>query len=321
MTGSIPRTATALALLLLAACGSGTPGTNGDTMDAEISMASAAQEALEAEWRERRREALLAEDGWTSLVGLHWLELPAHYVGSSAVSGIRLALGPERLGLVQQERAGVWFTPEPGVVLSLDEDPVTARIELRDGAEGDATELLFDEGRGRLSLVTRGGRRALQVKHADAPARTAFAGIEHWPVDADWILEGRFVAHPPGQTIEIGNIVGGSERLPNPGLVEFSRDGADYRLEALEGAGGGLFLVLADRTNGHGSYGSGRYLDAPAPDPQGRVVLNFNRAYSPPCAFSDFAPCLLPPAGNRLDLAVEAGEKAYARPASAVAGR
>src|SRR5690606_36446657 len=136
-----------------------------------------------------------------------------------------------------------------------------------------------------------------------------------WPIDVGWVLEGRFTPHPAGRTIEIANIVGGVDAMPNPGAVKFTRDGRDYRLEALEGGDGGLFLVLADRTSGQGSYGAGRYLDTTAPDAQGRVMLNFNRAYNPPCAFTAFATCPLPPPDNRLDLAVTAGERAYAKPA------
>src|SRR5690606_29215205 len=110
------------------------------------------------------------------------------------------------------------------------------------------------------------------------------------------------------------NITGGVEAVANPGVVTFERAGATYSLQALDGGEGGLFLILADRTSGHGSYGAGRYLDVAAPDAQGHVKLNFNRAYNPPCAFTAFATCPLPPPENRLDLAVTAGEMAYAAP-------
>lgn len=309
---------------MLAACGGGGPsvvGEGGGDADAvPAARASPGLAAAEAQWREERRERLLAEDGWTSLVGLHPIELRAHYVGSSPTSGIRLALGPPKLGLVQQEGGRVFFTPEKGVEVAIGEEPVVGRIEMHDDAAAEPTELVFDEGRGRMLLVSRGGRHALRVKHADAPARTGFAGIPYWPVDAGWVLEGRFVPHPAGRTIEIANIIGGVDRLPNPGAVEFSRDGVDYRLEALEGSDGGLFLILADRTTGHGSYGAGRYLETGAPDAQGRVRLNFNRAYNPPCAFTDFATCPLPPNDNRLDLAITAGEQSYARPPAPAGG-
>ena len=319
MTPTIPRTATAAACLLLAlslsACsGDRSTGEDADTA-APVPQASAAFTSSEAEWRAARRAELVAEDGWASLVGLHWLELRAHYVGSSPTSGIRLAHGPAKLGLVQQEGNRVFFTPERGVAITADGGPVRGRIALRDDRDAAPSELLFDEGKGRLSLIHRGGRNALRIRHSDAPARTGFGEIDYWPIDAGWVLEGRFVPHPAGRTLEIANIVGGVDAMPNPGAVEFNRDGVDYRLEALEGSDGGLFLVFADRTSGQGSYGAGRYLDTSAPEAGGRVMLNFNRAYNPPCAFTDFATCPLPPPDNRLDLAVTAGERGYARPA------
>ena len=101
---------------------------------------------------------------------------------------------------------------------------------------------------------------------------------------------------------------------PNAGTLEFERDGRTWRLEAIGEPGRELFVIFGDRTSGHGSYPAGRYLDLPAPDAQGRVVIDFNHAYNPPCAFTPFATCPLPPPENRLDLAVEAGEKAYVKP-------
>ena len=146
---------------------------------------------------------------------------------------------------------------------------------------------------------------------------TGFAGIEYWPARA---ATGRSTAssspHPPGKTIAIANIIGTIEAMPNPGVVEFQRDGKTYRLEALDEGDGELFLVFADRTSGHGSYGAGRFLvRADARCAAASVVLDFNQAYNPPCAFTAFATCPLPPPENRLDLAITAGEKAYAKPA------
>ena len=104
------------------------------------------------------------------------------------------------------------------------------------------------------------------------------------------------------------------DAMANPGVVEFQRDGRIYRIEALDEGEGVLFLVFADRTNGHGSYGAGRFLDAPMPDANGSVTLDFNQSRNPPCAFTAFATCPLPPPENRLDLAITAGEKAYHKP-------
>ena len=267
-------------------------------------------------WREERKQALLKPDGWTSLMGLHWLELKAHYIGSGPGSGIKLAVGPEKLGLVKQEAGKIFFTPESGLSLTLNGEPLKGRVELQSDHDEVPGLIGFDEGKGVLGLIKRGERYGLRVKHADAPSRLDFSGLDYWPADADWNIEGKFVAHPAGKTIPIVDIIGTTSDVPNPGAVEFTRDGKTYRLEALDGGDGELFLVLADRTSGHGSYPAGRFLDAPAPDAQGKVLLDFNRAYSPPCAFTAYATCPLPPPENRLDLAITAGEKTYAHAAS-----
>ncbi|MBB6598962.1 DUF1684 domain-containing protein [Luteimonas sp. MC1825] len=315
MTRSTTRAGTVAAALSLAlalsACERATPGA---AAAADRPAASQAMLTAEADWRAERRARLLAEDGWTSLIGLHWVELRAHYLGSDATSGIRLAKGPPKLGLVQRDGERIYFTPERNVAVTLDGAPIKGRAELRDD-QADAPSLLgFDDGKGALTVIRRGPRKALRVRHADAATRTGFGSIEYWPVDPGWLVDARFRVHPAGRTIDIASITGGVEAMANPGVVEFEREGETYRLEALDGGEGGLFLILADRTNGHGSYGAGRYLDVAAPDAQGRVSLNFNRAYNPPCAFTAFATCPLPPPENRLGLAVTAGEMAYAAP-------
>ncbi|HST43684.1 MAG TPA: DUF1684 domain-containing protein [Luteimonas sp.] len=271
--------------------------------------------AAQSAWRQHRRDALLAVDGWTSLAGLHWLELDAHYLGSSPGSGIRLAFGPPRLGLLQREGGRVFLTPERGVALTLDGTPMTGRAELHADRDASPSTVGFDAGRGSLGLIERGGRVALRVRHADAEARKGFGHLDYWPPDAAWRVEGRFQLHPAGRTIAIANIIGTLEQVPNPGVVVFEREGRAFRLEALDGGDGSLFLILADRTSGHDSYGAGRYLDVGAADADGTVVLDFNHAYNPPCAFTPFATCPLPPPENRLDLAITAGEKRYRAPA------
>lgn len=264
-----------------------------------------------ANWRQTRKQELLEPDGWTSLIGLHWLELKAHYIGSGPGSGIRLAMGPAKMGLLEQRDGRVYFTPERGAELSVEGEPLKRRIEFRDDHDPAPVVIGFDEGQGQLNLIKRGERLALRVRHAQAPARLQFAGLSYWPADADWVVEGRFVAHAPGKTLPIVDITGTSSDSPNPGAVEFVREGKTYRLEAIGEPGGELFLLLADRTSGHGSYPAGRFLDAAAPDAQGKVLLDFNRAYNPPCAFTAYATCPLPPPENRVDLAVNAGEKTY----------
>ncbi|HRP71051.1 MAG TPA: DUF1684 domain-containing protein [Luteimonas sp.] len=298
---------------LLAACG----GSGGGMPVADEADSTPADPAFVADndaWRTQRRDDLLQPDGWVSLIGLHWIELPAHYVGSSATSGIRLAKGPEKMGLLQQQGGQVFLTPEQDVVLTVDGAPAKARFQLLPEGTETPTVVGFDDGKGRITLIERGGRKALRVRHAEAAALTGLGPLDYWAAHPSWRVEARFIAHPPGQTLPIMDMLGHQQAQPNPGLVEFERGGSTYHLEALEGEDGGLFLIFADRTSGHDSYAAGRYLYTDAPGTDGTVAVDFNRAYNPPCVFTDYATCPLPPPDNRLDLAVTAGEKRYSKP-------
>jgi uncharacterized protein (DUF1684 family) len=294
----------------LAGCGSDDP--SHATQDAPMSAELIAFNTQHDEWRAERRAGLLAPDGWASLTGLHWIEPGAHYLGSDADNGIQLAVGPDHLGMLELQEGGLRFVPEDGLVLTLDGQPLSGPAALRaDDDPAGPSELGFDAGKGVATVIKRGERYALRVRHADAPTRTGFGRLDYWPADPGWRVDATFVANPAGQTIEVANIIGTTDAVPNPGAVEFERDGVRHRIEALDEGGDELFLVFADRTNGHGSYGAGRFLYVPRPDADGRVAVDFNRAYNPPCAFTPFATCPLPPPENRLDLAITAGEKAY----------
>ena len=309
MRGLLP----VLAGLLLGGCGERAAQAAAD----RPAPVDAAFVAAEQAWRTSRQEDLLRPDGWTSLAGLHWLDLKAHYIGSGTAigNGVRFAFGPPRMGMVARDAAGQWsFTPEAGVALTYNGQPLKGRVPLHSDHDATPSVIGFDEGRGQMTLLLRGDRHALRIKHADAPGRLQFAGLQYWPADPAWRITGRFLSHPAGKTLPIADIIGISNDSPNPGAVEFERDGRTYRLEALGEPGRSLFFVMADRTSGHGSYPAGRFLEADWPGAGGEVVLDFNRAYNPPCAFTLFATCPLPPPENRIDLAVTAGEKTYSAP-------
>ncbi|WP_133499997.1 DUF1684 domain-containing protein [Cognatilysobacter terrigena] len=267
---------------------------------------------LQAEqtWRAERLASLTKPDGWTSLVGLHWLDPGAHYAGTAGSNGIKLAVGPAQFGMFDVRGDNVRFVPGAGSNLTIDGQPAKWMTLRADDADGGPSVINFDGGKGIATVIHRGDRFALRVKHADAPTRTQFKGITYWPGGPDWIVDATYVPNPPGQTLDIANIVGIIEPTPNPGRVEFKHNGNRYQLEALANDDGGLFLVFADRTSGHGSYGAGRFIDT-APPANGKVRIDFNQAYNPPCAFTPFATCPLPPPMNRLNLAIKAGEKAY----------
>ncbi|GAB3091750.1 DUF1684 domain-containing protein [Lysobacter terrae] len=276
--------------------------------DAKAQAFNATQQA----WRDQRRADLTQPDGWTSLVGLHWLEQGEHYFGSDADNGIRLAVGPAHVGMISLDGGRIRLVPEKGAPITLDEQPLKgAATLLSDADEKGPTRIGFDEGKGLITVIKRGDRYALRVRHADAATRSGFKGIEYWPGGDDWIIHAKYVPNAPGKTLPIANIVGTTDNVPNPGAFEFQRGDKTYRIEALDEGNGQLSLIFADRTSGHGSYPAGRFLDVPKPDASGSAVIDFNKSYNPPCAFTAFATCPLPPAENRLDLEIVAGEKAY----------
>jgi uncharacterized protein len=295
---------------LLGACGRDAANHEGNAAMAKAAATAFAHD--EQAWRDKRRGDLLKPEGWTSLVGLHWLDPGAHYLGSSPGNGIQLAMGPAHLGMIDIDGKQARLTPDASAALTLDEQPFTKPQVLRTDMDPAGPSVIgFDDGKGHATVIERNDRLALRVKHADAPTRVHFAGLDYWPADPGWKLTGKFIPHADGRTIEVANIIGGMDAMANPGVVEFAKDGRTYRIEALDEGEGVLFLVFADRTNGHGSYGAGRFLDTPMPDVHGNVVLDFNQSRNPPCAFTSFATCPLPPPENRLDLAVTAGEKTY----------
>ncbi|MFS8136849.1 MAG: DUF1684 domain-containing protein [Thermomonas sp.] len=268
------------------------------------------------DWRSERLAKLTKPDGWASLIGLDVLDPGAHRLGSAADSGIRLAMGPKHLGILTVKKNALSFAPERGVEVKVDDVPVRGMATLHDDTNPDGpSRITFDDGKGVATVIVRAGGYRLRTKHADADTRMHFAGLDYWPGGTDWQVKAHFIANPAGKTMQIANIIGSTDEMANPGVLEFQHAGKTFRLQALDEGEGTLFLVFADRTSGHGSYGAGRFIDAPMPDAQGNVVIDFNQAYNPPCAFTPFATCPLPPLENRLDLPVEAGEKAYAKSA------
>lgn len=305
---AFPTKLSAPVLLALAAVACGGEEAARKAAEAKAQAFDATQQA----WRKERHDKLVAPEGWTSLVGLHWLDQGEHYFGSDADNGIRLAVGPAHVGMLSLKQDRIRLAPERGAALTVDGQPLAGAVTLRSDSDPEGpTRLGFDEGKGLITVIKRGDRYALRVKHADASTRTGFGGIDYWPGGDEWVVKAKFVANAPGKAIPIANIVGHTDNVPNPGALEFTRDGKTYRIEALDQGEETLFLVFADRTSGHGSYPAGRFLDVPRPDAGGNVVIDFNKSYNPPCAFTAYATCPLPPPENRIDLEIVAGEKAY----------
>ena len=263
--------------------------------------------AVEAH-RAERVARLTTPTGWLTVVGLPWLSAGDNTVGTAADNALKLAGGPPYLGVVTLAADGkVHFTPAPSALVQVD------------GADGPA-ELRY-QGEGKPSLVTSGTlsffviqrneKIGLRVKDSAAAARAHFLGLDYFPTDPSWRIEAAWVPFETPREIKVTNILGQVSPGSVPGKAVFTRAGQTYELLPIdEGPGEPLFFVISDQTSGAETYGACRFVYADQPK-DGKVVLDFNFAQNPPCAFTAFATCPLPPKENRLPIRVEAGEKNY----------
>ena len=267
--------------------------------------------AVEA-WRKGRLERLEAPDGWLSLVGLEWLDEGDNRLGSAADADVHFpASAPANLGTITRHGEALTLAPAPGSPLTIDGKPVTKPTKLASDAQGEPTTVSF--GSIEFYVIQRGDRWAARIKDSESPIRTGFQGLDYYPLRGDWVVTASFEPAPKGTKIPVPNILGTTEDADSPGDVVFSRDGHDVRLQAIDEGDGRLFLVIGDQTNGKGTYGGGRFVYADPPKPGERTVtVDFNQAYNPPCVFTPYATCPLPPKGNKMPFPIEAGEKLWA---------
>jgi uncharacterized protein len=262
-------------------------------------------------WHAARIERLTAPNGWLSLVGLEWLKPGANRIGSAADNDIVLARAPAHLGTIEwMEDGTLSIVLDQGTHATIDGEAVTSAT-LLDDSHAAPTTVAF--GTVNFIAVDRDGRKGLRVRDHDAQTRAGFAGIDRFPVDPAWrIVADWLPLYPPFQ-LATGTVIGTIENYPAPGKAVFERDGRRFELyPVLEMPGDEeLFLIFADATSGRETYGAARFLYAEMPR-EGKIVLDFNKAYNPPCAFTPYATCPLAPPENRLDLRVTAGELKYA---------
>jgi uncharacterized protein (DUF1684 family) len=302
-------------LILSLACAFGTlSGCGKDAAAPAVDAGAQAEQRAYLEsietWRAGRLERLQRPAGWLSLVGMHWIEEGSTRVGTNPKFTTRLAVGPDELGtLILQKDGSLLFQPMPDAGVLIDGQPATAPVNLVPDSVGEPTVVGFNKGDASFIVIKRGDKYALRVRDALAPTRTQFTGIDIFPVDPQWRFKAKFTPHPPGQTIDIVNILSMVEPMANPGTLTFEKDGKSYTLEAIDEGDGQYFIVFADGTSGHESYPAARFVYADPAGPDGTTILDFNKAYNPPCAFTQFSTCPTPPLSNRLPLRIEAGEK------------
>jgi len=264
-------------------------------------------------WQSDRVATLTKQDGWLSLIGLYWLKEGENKFGSGAANPIRLPgnRAPLVAGTLWLENGQVRMTAHPAVEITAGGTPVTA-LALKDDTEtGGPTVLKF--GTLLMNVIKRGDRVGVRVKDTDSRTRREFKGVEYYPISPKWRVEARFEPYLPQKVIPITNVLSMTDDEISPGALLFDVDGTTYRIDPiLEKDETDLFVIISDGTTGKETYGAGRYLYVSPPDKSGKVVIDFNKAYSPPCAFTNYATCPLPPPQNRLPFRIEAGEKKYA---------
>lgn len=282
-------------------------------------------------WRSQRETEIAAPDGWLALTGLEWLKPGVNSIGSAADNRIHLpASAPAHLGLLTVMGGGTgeasarnqaevvqFLSPAGGFPAGLTVDGQPAREGTL--ATDDAKPSTIGWHGLSLAVLRRGDRFVLRIKDADSPLRTGFRGLSWYAPNAGYRVTARWIPFHPAQIEEIPTVIGTTLKLAAPGLAMFYVDGKVEQLEPVleDPAGRTLFFILRDQTGKTTTYGGGRFLHTGLPDhglsQPGSLTLDFNRLENPPCAYTSFATCPLPPKQNELDVPIEAGERRYER--------
>ena len=260
------------------------------------------------QWRQARFDRLADPDGWMTLVGLEWLEDGENLVGAAESSDARIPGGPESWGTIHVAGDVIRFVPAAGSATKVDGKTVKEAILVADN-QGQPT--VVRNGDISFYVIYRESY-ALRIKDRKAPALLAFEGVPVYEIQPDWRTEGRLLRAEEGASIGIANVLGQTSESPVYGYFEFEREGETFSLLALGSEQSqSLWFLFADKTSGRETYGAGRFLYSEGMPEDGKLVVDFNKAYNPPCAFNDYSTCPLPPQQNRMKIAVRAGEKKY----------
>lgn len=278
-------------------------------------QAQAAEDPFHQEtkkWQAEREQKLRSENGWLTLIGRYPLKEGANSLGTGRLNDVVLPeilrdIGPEKLGVIM-------INP----LLGTANLKLSSGIKMQSKGEAFQGERPFDLGSvqpdwvslGRMSVhvIARKGKYFLRVADNETESRTKFPGCTWYPPNLSFHIEATYHSYDQERVLKIENVLGEVLDQPNCGYAEFSLDGVVYRLDAIR-EGNGLFFVFRDATAGDTTYGGGRFIDIEfCPSDQGKFILDFNRAYNPPCAFSKYTTCPLPPPQNVLPVRIEAGE-------------
>jgi uncharacterized protein (DUF1684 family) len=272
-----------------------------------------------AAWRAQHTADLLKPDGWLSLAGLEWLQPGDNPVGSASDNRIRLTAAPAHLAVLHLEGETVTLIPPPGgfpkkfLVAGAPAKPQPLRAE----ANNDKVSPHLTIGTLNMYVIRREARFALRIKDSHSAAITGFHELKWYAPDAAYQVTAKWIPYTPPKTISLATLIGTSYNQPVPGTTEFTLVGKIYRLKPVleDPAVAKLFFILRDTTSSTTTYAACRFLYTGFPtnglDKPGELELDFNRLENPPCAYTPFSTCPLPPAGNRLPIALPVGEQRY----------
>jgi uncharacterized protein (DUF1684 family) len=261
-------------------------------------------------WHEKQMASLKSENGWLNLIGLYWLEEGENSFGSGAEVDLKLEnkIFPETLGIFFLEEGKVYFEPKVEGVES--EGSVVENKILIFDPEGKINKPLT-LGSLHWVIIKRSDAFGVRLRDYEADVVSNFEGVEQYPIDLNWRIEAKFIPYESSKTIPITNVIGQTTENPSPGYLKFQIGDKTFTLDALDGNEEELYLIFADETSGRETYGGGRYMYVKKADDSGNVIIDFNKAYNPPCVYTAHATCPLPPRQNMLEVAITAGHKNY----------
>ena len=274
----------------------------------------------ELAWRAQHAADLQKPDGWLSLIGLEWLQPGETTLGSAQDSKIRLpASAPPHLAVLKLENDAVQLrAPKGGFPdgIKVGNSPATEQV-LRVDPDRDKFNPHITYGNLNFYVIRRADRFAVRLKDAKSPSLAEFHGLKWYDPDAAYRVQAKWVPYRPAKKVSLLTLVGTSYDQPVPGYAEFALQGKTYRLEPVleDPDSKRLFFIMKDPTSAETTYPSCRFLYTPHPsnglEQEGELILNFNRLENPPCAYTPYATCPLPPQGNRLAVALPVGEQRY----------
>lgn len=260
-------------------------------------------------WHSKRIENLKKENGWLNLIGLLWLKEGENKFGSDKSNDVVFPeTAPNFMGKFILKDTLVTVEINPDVEVTNNGNKITT-LSLQNDLKGNPTVLTYKNL--RWHIIKRGPKYGVRLRDLEAPLVKNFSGIDTFPINDDWKIEAKFIPYNPMKEILVPNVLGMIDTSKAAGKILFKKDGKEFSLEALDGGEDSFFIIFGDETSGNETYGAGRFLSVEKPKEGKKFYIDFNKAYNPPCVFTKYATCPLPPKENLLKLRVTAGEKMF----------